>query len=330
MLNKLLLIISLFLFITACDNLSSRKKQTSVYDSTLDVDPPPSTITRITSNDALHFKSHTWNLVYYLTVDVYIDHRNSDISDVDVKSFLTGSNRGSVNTLLYQAGIVIDTVNKIERTKEPSNYGQSNNFIFNNNNKVNLQRNSDSADLGDGGTNFRIYVSNKKGGDGIASVSPRTHATRVSRNIGRNVTAHEIGHLFRLRHGNSIRAAPCSFVRGSEDLMQSSIFVYSLDITACEVLIMRSYAARLVSKGFSWIRTTSSSSINLSKLAKSITEMEFYDPSNQYRGRVFTATRNNIRMAGASTAPSPGLVGPPSQDDIIQLQESELSHECQN
>ena len=318
MLKKLLLIAPVLFALMACDNMKSREVPLNVYDPTTDLDPAPTTtITRSNANDIYHFLGHTWLLVYYLSVDVYIDHRNSDISDADVRSSLASDDIQSVNTLLFKAGIIIDKVNKIERTKEPPGYGQSNNFIYNNNNKKNLQRNSDSVDLGDGGTNFRIYINNGSGGGGIASISPRTHATTAEKEVGRNILAHEIGHLFRLLHTNDIRANTCTLTKGAHDLMLNTIFNYSLDISACEILIMRAYAARLLSKGFSWISTSPNASLDLGKIASHSIATRYTGSDKRFRVLSSQGHNTKIKWAAPSAA-APGVIGPPSEDDPIQ------------
>ena len=326
---KRILIVCLAFSFLFCDNLKSRSQNN--YQG---YEPVPDTGTDLAGDpvvDVLRFKGkNLWDPVYYMKIDVYIDHRVRGISDEDVEAMFTTDRIASVNSILYQAGFLIVEVENIYRTRTPSSGYSPDDFIFNNNSSGDAPPLIDDAtgnSLSDPGNKFRVYVSNLTGGAGRASVSPRTHAFTVSFEIARNIMAHEIGHIFRLWHTNDEERSPCSNFASYQSLMLNTIFELSWQLTDCEILIMRSYAQRLLDRGPpSWISTTLSGSLDTGKLAGYQYELKDTDPDL----RTETMSLNNYTLQGfdADTSASPGIIGPGLSESERRV--SNTGVECQN
>ena len=351
--KKKYLLLLLLIFIFSCDNLKSRKNQNfSEYDPSQDQDtctdysdPGCTAVTDLSDPSAaaldmfrfiakgasgnipnsdpplsLGGEAH-WDPVYYLQIEVYIEEGIDDISDNEVQIMFASDDIRSVNSILYQAGIIIESIKFIERVRLP--YSVKNEFIFSASPEDEPVSKLDGTPLSDTGTDFRVLVSNNEGGDGIASVSPRSHAFRVSRGIGRNVMAHEIGHIFRLWHTNIDIDSPCIQSASNNQLMLNTIFDKSLRLADCEILIMRAYAASLVSDGYSWINTSSTASNPPDKdiLAKHFRVLKWNDtrPNQKWRGRhLWMISSNRVLRdldepegAADSMSGSSSIIGPP-------------------
>ena len=265
--KKILVLLSLLLVLSCFDHLSESSLDKSSYDASKDQDTDLDISNSDPNLNALAYgRSHSWggpvgqeNTVYYLIANVFIDHR-VNVSDARVLEVLTGHHVDSVNTLLYQAGIVIGAIN-IYRVKKPSNnYYYTDDFIFNKDGKLLDHDNSDSPLSNTRGSHFRMAIHKSDGSGGIASVYPASHAFAFNANSGRNLISHEIGHIFRLWHTNEIRSYPCDYSRSKIRTMLNTIFDQSWRFIDCEIAIMRQYAQNLVARGGSysnWIKAGS-------------------------------------------------------------------------
>ena len=273
MMKKYLLILCVVLLFVGCDNKTALGNPFS-YDPSIDQDTNPDIATSESYDNALRWKGgDSWagsTEVYYLKLNVYVDEIFPGLSEDQLNLFLTGHDIRSVNNILYQAGIVIESI-FVRRSKRPNpSYSYSGTFIFNDTCppcSPKLKKADGSGNLSDNGRRFRMAVSDE-GDGGIAAAWPaETNAFAVSYNVGRNLIAHEIGHVFSLWHTNNFIRRPCDYSRAYERVMLDVIFDDSTVLVDCEIAIMRSHAERKLSQP--WISKTttlSSSELNLNTL----------------------------------------------------------------
>ena len=249
----------------ACwDNYDPKKLLESVYDPAKDQDTTPDVKhTKQTPPDFLyHYTTHVvgstgWSPLYHLKLEAFIDS-NVSVTDVKVRQILSGDHPQSINNVLFQAGIVIDEVVIFRSTKpNASTYSYPNNFIFNKDGSEGLLLDSMGNPLNNSkGTHFRVGIHNTDGAGGRAAAYPLTNAFTFNSINGRNLIAHEIGHIFKLWHINDLFRGSCDFSQSYHRIMLNTIFDKSWRLVACEIGIMRGYSRLVVTNGNSWINTS--------------------------------------------------------------------------
>ena len=268
--KKILVLLSLLMVLSCFDHLSESALDQTQYDATKDQDTDPDVRGAMHPNpDAMAYvRKDTWpsgasddGTVYYLIADVFIDHQATGISDDRVKQYLTGHHVSSINNLLYQAGIVIGGIN-IYRVKKPADtWYYTYDFVFNKNGNLLDTEDADAVLNNSRGDHFRMAIHSNEDGGGIASISPASHAFAFHADSGRNLIAHEIGHIFRLWHSNILRAYPCDYAAKSYTrAMSATIHLTSWRFVDCEIAIMRQYVKQLFegrARFRKWIKTGS-------------------------------------------------------------------------